>query len=257
MDSGRLMFQRYKYEKAPVQEAIFEAKFSCEDFDTALPGQFYEKVRSEFPEKNDLKAVMVTIGTASPLEDNQPSSLQTPLLQAWNAERSSCLQIGPGIIAANSLKYQEWESFTPAIKLLLNSYFEYAKPEISKRIGIRYINRFVIPENNVNLSEYFSIGISLPNTLVDSSAFDITLLKSTQFNNYEITTKLRFASDFLKLGENGVVFLLDIDSFVVKNIPTDPKCILQIADFCHDYLENVFESILHDKTRNLLGAKPK
>lgn len=250
-----MRYPRYKYQNPPLQEAIFEAKFSYENFDSTLPGQFYEKVRSQFPEKNDLKVITVTLGTAHPsIQQRNP---QGPVIQAWNPERTSCLQFGPGIIAANLLKYKGWELFIPSISLILKSYFDCAYPKAAKRIGLRYINRILIPENNVKISDYFQMDISFPDTLLNPHAFDITLIKETVFNQLEITTKVRFASDSLKPGEKGVAFLLDIDSFVTNNIPLEPKGILQITDSCHGCLEEVFESALQDKTRNIFGGVKK
>lgn len=248
-------YPRYKYARAPIQEAIFEAKFSIENFDSTMPGQFYDKVRHEFPEKNDVKVVTITLGTGMP--GDQQSTPQVPTMQSWNNERTGCLQIGPGIIAANILKYQNWENFTPIINLLLKSYFECARPKNAKRIGMRYINRFVIPEDNVKITDYFRIDFSLPETLADSNAFDLTIMKNSICNHVDIVTKLRFASDSLKPNEKGVAFLLDIDSFVTNNIPLDSEGILQKVHLCHEILEEMFESILQDNVRVLLGGVQK
>lgn len=252
MSSYKSTLPRYQYKKAPLQEAIFEAKFSYENFDSALPGQFYEKVKTSFPDKNDLNVITIVVGTTSSQTDVQPTYPQIPLMQAWNAERSGCLQIGPGIITANEKKYQSWEKFTQSIKLLLNSYFDCIRPVIAKKIGIRCINRFLIPTDNVKLSDYFNIGLALPELLSGSSSFDITLTKESSYDTYDLITKIRFTTDPLKLGEAGVAFILDIDSFIVNNIPTDSKGILSIATLCHHHMKDLFESILNDKTRSLL-----
>lgn len=246
------VFPRYKYTKAPLLEAIFEAKFSHASFDSAIPGQFYEKIRSDYPEKNDLKLITIAIGTIPTQSENIYSPPQLPSMQAWNKDKSSCLQIGPGIITANDKKYRSWEEFTPAINLLLQSYFECAKPLISKKVGVRCINRFLIPGDNVIISDFFCIGFALPNFLIESSAFDITLVQNFIHENYEINAKIRFATDTPKNEEKGIAFILDIESFVANDIPTEPKLLLEIASVCHLYLKDIFESILQNKMRELL-----
>ncbi len=244
-------YQRYHYKNAPLQEAIFEAKFSLESFDSTLPGQFFDKIRKKFPRKNDLNVITFAVGTTSSQVKDQPL-IQAPLMQAWNEERTSCLQIGPGIVAANDTKYLCWQKFTQSIDLLLSSYFDCAKPLETKKVGFRCINRFLIPSESVAITDYFRLGLALPDSLFGSSGFDITLLK--EFN--DIFAKIRFASDSLKPNENGVAFILDIDSFITKNIITDPKDILEKTLACHDLLKEIFESILQEKMRVLLDGAP-
>lgn len=199
--------------------------------------------------------VTVTFGVAHP--NSQQRNPQVPVIQTWNIERTSCLQFGPGIIAANLLKYKSWEVFTPTISLLLKNYFDCVELNIPKRIGLRYINRILIPENDIKISDYFRIDMSFPETLINPNAFDVTLIKETNVNQIAITTKVRFASDSLKPGEKGVAFLFDIDSFVTKSIPLDIKDILRITDLCHDCLEEIFESTLTDKIRIIFGGIKK
>lgn len=246
-------YQRYQYKNAPLQEVIIEAKFSNENYDVALPGRFFEKIRTKFPQKNDLKAITFLIGT-SPPPNTEPPLMQAPIMQAWDDTRTSCLQIGPGIIAANETKYLDWETFTDSIKVLLKGYFDCVQPLKTQKIGFRCINRFVIPEENVIISDYFRIGLALPNELQGSEGFGINLLKKILDENLEISIIVRFASDSLKDNESGFAFILDIDSFVTKDVGTNSKIILETASHCHDSLKYVFESILQDKMRVLLGG---
>ena len=253
MGINKQTYQRYQYKKAPLQEAIFEAKFSNENLDIALPGQFFEKIREKFPKKNDLNIITVAIGI-SPSKVSEKPFIQAPVMQAWNEERTSCLQIGPGIIAANDMKYLHWQDFTQSIELLLKSYFECAKPLETKKVGFRCINRFLIPESSVAISDYFCLGLSLPNTLHGSKGFDVTLLKESSYDCHEIIAKIRFASDSLLPNEDGVAFILDIESFAVKDVDANPKDILKVASSCHDHLKEIFESFLQNKMRMLLGG---
>lgn len=247
-------YQRYKYEKHCIQEAIFEAKFSTENFGMAVPGLCYEKVRHEFPETNDLKTITVTLGAAPP--DTPPIVQQAPIMQMWNDKRTECLQLGPGIISANILNYsyQGWDSFTHTIDLLLKSYLQSTHPQSTKRVGLRYINRFIFPETNVILSDYFNLNINLPTVVSNINAFDLNVINNYNYEGYEITTKLRFSSDALKPDEQGVASILDIDSFVINKISVDYQEIMKITKLCHEYLKAVFEGTLQDKTRALLGG---
>ena len=51
----------YKYKKNFIQEAIFEARFQYDqNFDLTLPGIFFEKIKDDFPQKNDLNPITIT-----------------------------------------------------------------------------------------------------------------------------------------------------------------------------------------------------
>lgn len=247
-------YQHYRYDKHRIQEVIFEAKFSTENFDSTVPGRFYEKVSAEFPAKNDLKTITVSLGTAPP--DTPPIAPQAPIMQTWNDKRTECLQLGPGIIAANILNYsyQGWESFKQTIDLLLNSYLQCTQPQSAKRIGLRYINRFVFPEKTIDLSNYFNLKFTLPQIVSNVSAFELNLINNYNHEGYDITTRIKFSSDALRLEEHGVAFILDIDSFVIDKIPVEHDGILHISELCHEYLKAVFEGTLMEKTRILLGG---
>jgi uncharacterized protein (TIGR04255 family) len=227
--------------------------FSTENYDVALPGRFFEKIQTKFPLKNDIRLFPFPPG-ANSIPNNDLSLLQAPRMQAWNESRTSCLQIGPGIIAANETKYLDWETFTESIKMLLKGYFDCVQPLETQKIGFRCINRFVIPEEKVMISDYFRIGLALPNELQGVEGFGVNLFKKILNNNVEISVVIRFASDVLKIDERGMAFILDIDSYILKDLGTDARVILDAATQCHNSLKFVFESILQDKMRILLGG---
>ncbi len=205
-----------------------------------------------YPDKNDLKRVTIVVGSIPAQGEDSHLLPQVPLMQAWNKNKTQCLQIGPGIITANDRNYQTWDEFSQAIQLLLNSYFECTKPILSKKIAVRCINRFLIPTDNVVISDFFSIGFALPNFLIQSSAFDITLIQNAKYENYELNAKIRFATDNPQKDEKGIAFILDIESYIANDISTEPRHILEIGSLCHMYLKDIFESILQDKMRKLL-----
>lgn len=242
-------YQRYIYEKASLQEAIFEASFTIDVVDdVTLPGLFFEKIAHDFPKKNNVNIVGV-----HPLNKGELKNI--PVMQAWNETHTKCLQFGPEIVAANDTAYTDWESFVPMINLLLKSYFECVNPLIAKKVGFRCINRFVIPHTNVIIPDYFRINLALPSTLQESAGFNINLLKQGFFNETKINAQVRFASDLLRPNESGFAFILDIDAFTLHELTNDPKDLLKKAMDCHEFLKRIFEDFLQDKTRSLLKVK--
>ncbi len=246
-------YQRYKYERAPLQEAIFEVRFINDSFDSAIPGQIYEKVRKEFPQKKDIKQFFFAVG----LQEHQfkrSSDIRAPCMQAWNTQQSQCVQVGPGIIAANDLSYNGWETFLPAIRRIVDSYVEVVSPQEVERVGMRFINRILIPEDKVSISNFFQIGISVPPIINNSHSFDITL-NSRINGKFDVLTKVRFTSDSLKKGESGVAFVLDLDASVSSLISADSTEIIEVARSAHNRIGAIFEGLLLPPTREILGGR--
>lgn len=251
IDSNK-SYKRYHYDKAPLQEVIFEARFLDEGYDLTLPGRFFDRISMKFPQKKEIQNNTVII-SSYPL--TSPPIIQAPVIQAWNENHKSCLQIGPGIISANDISYLNWERFSDNINILLDGYFDCASPSIAQRIGYRCINRFLIPSENMVLSDYFRLGCALPNELINPLGLGFNIFKEYNFKNRKIAIILKFYSDTLREDEKGVAFLLDIDSFTTEEITVEKQAILRAASDCHDLEKIIFESLLQDKTRALMGAK--
>lgn len=239
---GSETYQRVLYKKVPLKEAIFQACFTADIDDVTLPGLFFEKIAKEFPKKNNIEAVR---GEFKP----------APVMQAWDESEKKCLQFGPNIIAANDLAYTEWEKFVPMIDLLLKSYFECVTPVAVEKVGFRCINRFVIPNENVKISEYFCINLSVPPKLQDGAGFAINLLKKETFNDTEIYVNTRFSSDILLPGESGFAFILDLETLTYNGLNNNPKDLLKKASDCHEFLKRIFEDLLQSKMRALLEER--
>lgn len=244
-----------KYKKPTIQEAIFEAKFDQIDFDYAALGQIFDLIKDRYPNKQDIKHIPYLVDRTGNL--SSPSSalqVQAPQMRAIKLDNSELIQIGPGIVTANKLSYVSWEDFTAAIGMALRSYISIAKPEITTRIATRYINSFHIPESTINITDYFNLGLQIPNNLSDIQAFNLTLLNKFKLTEYdsEFEIRTKFLSDALREGEIGNRFILDIDCYVNFRVAPIIEKMIFIATQAHDLLENVFESIITDKTRSLM-----
>ena len=246
------------YKNAPIQEAIVEAKFSYDSYDAALTGQVFEKIKAEYPRKQNLELITLVLGSTDSSAKQAPPP-QTPVMQAWKSDNSEVIQIGPGITTVNSLRYSTWRNFLPSINTALKAYVDAANPKYLTRIGVRYINKFFIPDSSVVLSDYFKIGVAMPPEVVDLQGFDLTFIhrvrtsQGTKGADFEIRTK--FVTDGLNPGEIGTRFILDIDCYLVSQISPDINQLSAIATEAHDNLEEIFEGFLTNKTRLLIGVE--
>lgn len=247
-------YTRYQYENAPLKEVIFEAKFFDESYDLTLPGSFFQKVSAQFPNKKIIQHHTFILSN-QPSPQEKPPPFQAPEIQAWNEQKNKCLQVGPGIIAANDKAYRNWENFSKNIKFLLDSYLECGSPTFLQRIGYRCINRILIPDSNVSVSDYFKLSFGLPNELLSPTELCFSFSKEFTYKEVNIGIIIRFATDPLVDNESGVAFILDIDSFITEDIDIKRDKILLATSICHDVEKIVFESLLKDKLRKLLGGR--
>lgn len=246
-------FKRQSYKTNPLLEVLCEVRFFDRKFDSVIPGRFYDKVSGLYPIQEDVKLFSFHVGKSDPsIENQQP---QIPLLKLWKPDKKSLLQIGPGIFSANSLKYQSWEEFVGDIEFGLKEFLDISSKDYVQRVGTRFINRFIFDETEVELSKYFNFGLMPPSPLKNSNAFEVSFLNSRiqAKTNMVFESKVKFSTDALKSGENGVAFLLDIDTFSNVNSPKKLADILSVATSCHDYSSEIFESFLKPSLREKMG----
>ncbi len=150
------------YQKPLVVEALCEIYFRDSTWDHTIPGIYYEKVKKEFPKKQQREVQQAQItperGTASANAQMQPSWIQFVSEQGDRMRR-----IAENLLLVNQLRpyhhFAEWELVVcNALKL----YQEIAIPQKIERCGVRYINRVEIPGTQVTMEDYFKIYPQLP-----------------------------------------------------------------------------------------------
>ncbi|MFJ1269633.1 TIGR04255 family protein [Legionella lytica] len=240
--------KKLKYNKPQIQEAIFEAKFDYENFDVAMPGQIFELIKNEYPTKLDYKHFSIAFSENS----NLPPLIQAPLIRASNKDNSEVLQFGPGITVANDLKYESWKSFEPKISKILAAYIDIAKPINVNRIGTRYINNIHIPIDNINVSDYFNLDIQIPSQLSNMIGLELVFINEATRNNNTFTIRTKFSTEAIKPNENGARFILDLDCYIEKQFDCDRDYLISLAKDSHDILEDFFEAIINNNTRQIL-----
>jgi len=149
----------------PIIEALCEFQFLPDQpWDITIPGLFYEKVRNDFPIKEQKTDVGIAFAPQKTgLEHKVEMSHR---IQFWKNDKSAVVQIGPNLLAINQLKpYISWEAFKPLIISNLNTYIEIGKPKAYKRIGLRYINNIIIEGEKTELRGHFKYYPFIPEKL--------------------------------------------------------------------------------------------
>ncbi len=89
-------------------------------------------------------------------------------MQFISDEKNRMIQIAQDLLVVNQLApYPHFEEWEPAIYGALRTYSELSRPARISRIGVRYINRVVIPRAPVRLKDFFTVYPNLPQSLGD------------------------------------------------------------------------------------------
>jgi uncharacterized protein (TIGR04255 family) len=219
-------------------------------WDDTVPGQFYDQIKEDFPikrqrENQEAQVVLSTAGEASAGVKRLP-----PWMQFVTADESRLIQIGQDVLVVNQLRpYPHFEEWEPRIYSSLDTYRKFANPKGIARLGLRYINRVVIPQTQIRMEDYFTVYPQLPKAMGDMHGrFMIRVDLPSQQGNHGVLITFGSAP-----AENAgeIAHLLDLyDIFKPENSLAFDAVDGQIK-LAHQNIEAAFEGSITDKLRSL------
>jgi len=244
------MSPRRKYRRPPIVEALCELYFEGSVWDDTIPGQFYDQIKEDFPikqqrENQEAQVVLSTAGEASAGVKRLP-----PWMQFVTADESRLIQIGQDVLVVNQLRpYPHFEEWEPLIYSSLETYRKFANPKGIARLGLRYINRVVIPQTQIRMEDYFTVYPQLPKAMGDlHGRFMIRVDLPSQQGNHGVLITFGSAPAE-KAGE--IAHLLDLyDIFKPEKSLAFDAVDAQIK-LAHQNIEAAFEGSITDKLRSL------
>lgn len=239
------------YPNPPIQEALVEFKFADDGrWNWTYPGRYWELVREEY--------------------DGSPRSEQTIAVNAQQRARAvstraiagvgrvfltrstdaGLLGLAPDSCSVHVLRpYPGWSEFRPRVERALEAYEQLDAEILISRIAVRYVNRIVIPGDQLNLAEWFTSSPTLPEGVSQS----MTALMSRVETGYEDGARLAITLATVqheKPGEHA--FLLDLDlSFVPESPVPISTGVYDIVESLHEREGSAFEAMITDATREL------
>jgi uncharacterized protein (TIGR04255 family) len=151
-----------RYDRPPVVEALVEVYFVDSRWDPTIPGRFYERVKDRFPTVGS--QVQFEVQIASVGSSRAPVARERAQLRSEDGSR--LVQVGRDLLVVNRLSpYSEFEEWRPDFATMLDLYRELAQPSSFARIGVRYLNKIVVPETELLLSKYFRLYPEVPEGL--------------------------------------------------------------------------------------------
>jgi uncharacterized protein (TIGR04255 family) len=239
-----------KYRNAPIIEAVCEFRFPNEvKWDLTIPGLLYEKIKNEFPVREQRWFQEVETTKTPQGVEQQVRANERALLFA--DDRKSFVQIGTHLLAINCLKpYPAWNGFLPKIETALHALTQIVSIGQLQRIGLRYINRVGIAQEPFRLEEYFEFRPFLGGGLPATTMTDFLVGCVLPFSGERDSCKIQLAT-VVPDQPGGRAFLLDLDYFLSQPDSILADQALEWVENAHRQVENLFEGCITNRLRDL------
>ncbi len=248
--SDRVIPER-RYLKPPVIEALCEIYFAGSSWDDTVPGAFYERVKCDFPQKRQrtIQEAQITLG---PEQAAAGVRQLPPWMQFVSDEKHRMIQLAQDLLVVSQLApYPHFEEWEPDVYRALCIYRELAQPKNVVRLGLRYINRVLIPGKQIRMEDYFTIYPNLPERLGDmhgSFLVRVEVPKSGQDHTVLITFGTAPPPPPQDAGQ---AFMLDLYDILMTNTPVDEEVIKREIRRAHDNIVVAFEDSVTETLRAL------
>ena len=255
------MQRRRRYKNPPIEEALCEFRFQPDqDWDLTIPGKLHVELGDEYSGKpQEQKVVNVSLNA----QEGKPSRLSYDegfaKIHLVTEDGKRQVGVGKDVLSVHMLRpYQDprhpeksgWDEFRPRIEKALDAYWKVAQPKGVNRVGIRYINKIVIPERQVTVESY--LRCALPN--VSGLPDRLNNFVSRVEYDYENGVRLVLSQGATDAPEAHVGFLLDLDVIweTTESVVQD-EALAKVGDLRTRERE-AFETVITDNAREVFNA---
>ncbi len=234
------------YKNPPIEEALVEIRFEPANSDPTLSGKVHEQPDIKtFYNGTPKRALLQTI-QAGP--GRLPALALQELVHLPNADGTRLLILGPNVLSISVLRpYDGWEKFRPRVEAAWNALVAVAGPKTATRIGIRYINKIVVPVMEIELGKYLRFGLTVPNGIDGHLEGFLDRAEFVHGDGVKVLLNHQSVQD--AAGKSG--FLIDID-VIAENLAGDTiQAVMAKVDDLHAREGKVFESLITDDSRRL------
>jgi len=240
-----------KYENSPIAEALCEFQFlPSQPWDITIYGMLYEKIKDEFPVKQQQVRFGVAVHPREGGELEPKIEFGPPRMQFLSNDKISLVQVGPNLLTVNHLSpYPTWKKFKPLILKIFEEYIDIANPKGFRRIGLRYINKIDFEQKEIELMDYFNYYPSIPNNLPQTKkTFQVTV--EIPYNNGRDTLRLTLGT-LISEKPDAFSLILDLDYIMVLAEGIALNEISNWLEDAHAIIENAFEACITDNCRKI------
>lgn len=253
--------QRRRYENPPIEEALCEFRFQPDQgWNLTVPGKLHVELGNEYTGRpQEQKVVNVTLNA----QGGQPSRLsyEEGFAKTQLVTNDGKRQVGVGkdVLSVHMLRpYQDplypdqtgWDEFRPRIEKALDAYWKVMQPKGVNRIGLRYVNKIVIPQVAVRVEDYLKCALPEVAGLPDLQRSFVSRVEY----DYADGIRLVLSQGSILAPEAHVGFLLDLD--VIWENPEGvarDEALSKVGDLRTRERE-AFETVITEKARELFNA---
>lgn len=238
-----------KYKNPPVVEALCEILFSGSKWDGTVPGLFFDKIKDNYPKKRELEQIGVEVSISKDIQGSRVMHGDRRI-QFVKEDNSQLVQIERDLLVVNQLRpYPRFEEWKPIIDEMLNLYVKLTTPKGIKRLGVRYINRIIIPAAKFRMEKYFYLYPEVPKNLEamhgrfmmrleippkNKGHLLVITFGSAPSDSSEISTEMLDIYDIFALPE--LIPVSDVEKYIIE---------------AHENIEVAFENSITQETRDL------
>jgi len=215
------------YPRAPIVEAVFEVRFPGEPKIDCHRDQFFEVVRSEYPNVFVPALQPASFPALSPYHFRRPDGA-AEILVALNR------------LAFVSRRYTGYAEFRATALDVFSKFQGLFNLGPLNRTGLRFVNLIPYARENglIPVDRFLNLSLQLPAGL-EYKPVNISLVFATELDGGQLTTKLEAVQDETKIQE---ALVLDFDYAKVRDLTFDQ--VFDYLDESHTETKRFFESLI-------------
>lgn len=259
------MLRRRRYRNPPIEEALCEFRFKPGKdvpWDPTISGRLHTKLSEEYtgtPREKPSVEMELDAQASNPQSFQFRYRDDQVRVQLLTKDEKRVVGIGHDVLTVHMLRpYQDsldpetsgWDEFQPRISLALSSYWDVAQPEGVRRIGIRYINKIMIPQTDIDVLDYLNGAV--PN--VPGLPSKVNHFMSRIEYAYEDNVRLILSQGLIDAPSNHVGLLLDVDVIWEDGEPIAYSEALEKVGELRGREREAFETIVTNKSKELFDA---
>ncbi|MDE0554262.1 MAG: TIGR04255 family protein [Candidatus Poribacteria bacterium] len=253
--------EHHQYKNPPIEEALCEFRFEPDqEWGLTILGRLLVELSKEYSGKPQQQKVMdVSVNAQQGQRTKLSYSEELEKVQLVTQDGKRIVAVGQDVLSIHMLRpYQDpqrpehsgWDEFQQRIEEALAVYWEEVQPKGVLRVGIRYINKIVIPEKGVKAGNYLKSALPVVDGLPDHANNFLSRVDYV----YDDGMRLVLSQRSLNTPLNQVEFLLDLDVIWEDTEPVGKDEALAKANYLRDREREAFEAVITDKARELFNA---
>jgi uncharacterized protein (TIGR04255 family) len=238
-----------KLAKPPLIEAVCEVRLDPSmPWDLTIPGRLFDKLQPQFPERKQTLGLEVKMNPQS--LPQSPEYRQIENLQFLSPNGKDVVQVREYSVSVSRLApYEAWEKYKPAALDVFEKFKTVAGESAIARVGLKYINKIVVPKPEIRLEEYFDLyphmGSKLPQR---HGPFLVGVIfpfdNSSDCLRTEITSANPDSPDHYQV-------LLSLDYYATGGGPVTFGALHDWVETAHERIEDAFHATLREVTMQL------